>query len=102
MGQPDLDMDVIGMRFFPLSLTGEDVVWFTELPYNSIYTWNQLTKVFMENYFSMSKELSHKDKLNNFVALPEESVSSSRERFTTVIRSVPNHCTDDESLKKYF
>ena len=42
VGRPDLDLDVIGFRVFPLSLTGEAAIWFTELPYNSIFTWNQL------------------------------------------------------------
>ena len=38
VGRPDLDLDVIGLRVFPLSLMGEDAMWFTELPYNSIFT----------------------------------------------------------------
>ena len=40
--------------------------------------------------------------MNNFVALPGESVSSSWERFTSFFRSVPNHRINDESLKEYF
>ena len=50
----------------------------------------------------MSKKLNHKDRVNNFVVLPGESVSSSRDRFTLFFRSVPNHRIDDESLKEYF
>ena len=46
VGRPDLDLDVIGLRVFPLSLTGEAAIWFTELPYSSIFTWNQLRDVF--------------------------------------------------------
>ena len=34
VGRPDLDLDVIGIRVFPLSLTGEAAIWFTELRYN--------------------------------------------------------------------
>ena len=34
VGRPDLDLDVIGLRVFPLSLMGEATIWFTELPYN--------------------------------------------------------------------
>ena len=30
--RPDLDLDVIELRVFPLSLTGEATIWFTELP----------------------------------------------------------------------
>ena len=40
--------------------------------------------------------------MNNFVALPRESVSSSWDRFASFFRSVPNHRIDDESLKEYF
>ena len=38
VGRPGLDLDVIGLRVFPLSLMGEASIWFTELPYNSIFT----------------------------------------------------------------
>ena len=72
VGRPDLDLDVIGLRVFPLSLTGEVAMWFTELPYNSIFTWNQLRDVFLARYYPVSKKLNHKDRVNNFVALPGE------------------------------
>ena len=102
VGRTDLDLDVIGLRVFPLPLTGEAAMWFTELLYNSIFTWNQLRDVFLARYYPVSKKLNHKDRVNNFVALPGESVSSSWDRFTSFLRSVPNHCIDDESLKEYF
>ena len=38
MGRPNLELDVIGLRVFPLLLTGEATIWFTELPYNSIFS----------------------------------------------------------------
>ena len=47
VGRLDLDLDVIGLKVFPLSLTGEVAIWFTKLPYNSIFTWNQLRDVFL-------------------------------------------------------
>ena len=102
VGMPDLDFDVIGLSVFHLSLTGEAAMWFTELPYNSIFTWNQLRDLFLAHYYPVSKKLNHKDKVNNLVALQGESVSSSWDRFTSFLRSVPNHHIDDESLKEYF
>ena len=69
-----MNLDVIGLRVFPLSLTGEAAIWFTMLPYNSILTWNQLRDVFLARYYPVSKKLNHKDRVNNFVALPGESV----------------------------
>ena len=38
VGRLDLDLDVIRLRVFPLSVMGEVVIWFTKLPYNSIFT----------------------------------------------------------------
>ena len=102
VGRHDLDLDVIGLRVFPLSLTREATKWFTELPYNSIFTWNQLRDVFLSRYYPVSKKLNHKDIVNNIVALPGESFSGSWDRFTSFLRSVPNHRIHDESLKEYF
>jgi len=34
VGLSELDMDVIGLRVFPLLLTGDATVLFSELPYN--------------------------------------------------------------------
>ena len=95
-------LDVIGIRVFPLSLMGEAAIWFTELPYNLIFTWNQLRDVFLARYYPVSKKLNYKDRVNNFVALPGESVNSSWDRLTSYLRSVPNHRIDDESLRNTF
>ena len=70
VGSPNLDLDVIGLRVFPLSLTGEAAIWFIELPYNSIFILNQLRDVFFACYYPVSKKLNHKDIVNNFVAIP--------------------------------
>lgn len=56
-------MDVIGLHVFSLSLTGDTVVWFKYLPYNSIYTCEQLIKMFWARFFPLSKNLNKKDKL---------------------------------------
>ena len=95
-------MNVIGLRVFPLSLTGDVAIWFTQLPYNSFHNWDQLRYVFLARYFPVSKKLNHKDKVNNFVALLGESVSSSWDRLIVFVRGVRNNRIDDESFKEYF
>lgn len=50
----------------------------------------------------MSKKLKHKDKVNNFVTLHGESISSSWDRFTVLVKGIPNHRIDDDSLKEYY
>ena len=47
VGRRDLYLDVIGLIVFPLSLMGEAAIWFSELPYNSTFTWNKLRDVFL-------------------------------------------------------
>ena len=39
VGRLNMDIDIIGLWVFPLSVSGEAIFWFIELPYNSIYTW---------------------------------------------------------------
>ena len=56
----------------------------------------------LAKFFPVSNNLNKKDKLNNFVELPGESLSYSWDRFTAFIRSVSNHHIDDELLKEYF
>ena len=85
VGRPDLNMDIIGLRVFPLSLMGEAAIWFTELHYNPIFTWNQLRDAFLERYYSVSRKLNHKDRVNKFVALPGESVISSWDMCTSFL-----------------
>ena len=80
---------------FPLSVIGDVGIWFTEMPYNSIYTWDQLRDVFLASYYLVSKNLNHKDNINNFMALPRELVCSSWDRFTAFVRGVPNNSNDD-------
>ena len=58
--------------------------------------------MFLARYYPISKKINNKDRVNNFVALPGESVSSSWDRFTSFLRSVPNNHIDDESLREYF
>ena len=85
------------------SLTdGRGFFWFNKLPYNSIFTWNQLRNIFLARYYANTKKLNHKETVNNFVALPGELVCSSWDIFPSFLRIVPNHSIDDESLKEYF
>ena len=83
VGRPDMDLDVVGLRVFPLSLMREADIWFIKLSYNSILSWNQLRDVYLARYYPVSKKLNNKDRVKNFVAIPGESISSSWDRFTS-------------------
>lgn len=51
VGQLDWDIDVIVLTVFPLSLTDDVSFWFNDLPYKSIFTWEQLAEVFFAKFF---------------------------------------------------
>ena len=57
--------------------------------------------MFLGKGYLVSKIHNHKDRVNNFVAFPGESIISSRDTLTSFVRSVPNQHIDDESLKEY-
>lgn len=70
VGRQDLDMDVIGLKLFPLSLMGEGIIWFTKFSYNLIYTSDKFRDMFLARYYLVSKNLNHNSRGKNFVALP--------------------------------
>lgn len=66
LGRIDWDTDVIRCEVFSLSMTSNMVTWFNEIPYKSIYIWEQLMDVFLENIVLVSKKQNKKNKLNIF------------------------------------
>lgn len=48
------------------------------------------------------EEVELKGQAQQFFTQPGESMSGSWDRFTAFMRSIPNHCIDDDSLKEYF
>lgn len=63
--------------------------------HTTLYTLDQSNDLILARYYPVSKKLNHKDKVNNFVALPGESVSSFWHRFTTFVIGVPNYRIND-------
>ncbi|XP_050878785.1 uncharacterized protein LOC127082600 [Lathyrus oleraceus] len=49
------------MQFFPSSLTKNAFTWFTTLPQNSIHSWNQLERMFHEQFYMGKTKISLKE-----------------------------------------
>lgn len=49
------------MKFFPSSLTKNAFTWFTTLPQNSIHSWNQLERMFHEQFYMRQMKISLKE-----------------------------------------
>ena len=46
-----LNNENLRIKYFPSSLTKNTFTWFTTLPKNSIHTWNQLERMFHEQFY---------------------------------------------------
>ncbi|XP_058776003.1 uncharacterized protein LOC131650309, partial [Vicia villosa] len=49
------------MKYFPSSLTKNDFTWFTTLPPQSLFSWNQLERLFHEQFYMGQSKISLKE-----------------------------------------
>nr|GEV47175.1 reverse transcriptase domain-containing protein [Tanacetum cinerariifolium] len=58
--------DALRLYFFPYSLTHHATAWFDRLPRNSINTFEQMAKMFLEKYFPPSMVMKLRNEITNF------------------------------------
>ncbi|KAK4737325.1 hypothetical protein R3W88_001022 [Solanum pinnatisectum] len=99
---PGVNQTTMGLRLFPLSLTGEATNWLNEMPDDSIRTWNELKEAFLERFILESKELHMKDEISTHKQLPRESMHDTWWRFSQKLNKFPNHDLTERHLKQAF
>nr|GEU57329.1 DNA-directed DNA polymerase [Tanacetum cinerariifolium] len=85
--------DALCLYLFPHSLTHHATAWFDRLPRNSINTFEQMAKMFLEKYFPPSMVTKLRNKIPNFRQRPDESLFEAWERGTFMKRR-PEECYD--------
>nr|GEU58656.1 reverse transcriptase domain-containing protein [Tanacetum cinerariifolium] len=83
--------DAFHLYLFPHSLTHHDTAWFDRLPRNSITTFEQMAKMFLEKYFPPSMVTKLRNEITNFYQRLDESLFEAWERYKLSINSCPNH-----------
>nr|GEX64969.1 hypothetical protein [Tanacetum cinerariifolium] len=83
--------DALRLYLFPYSLTHHAAAWFDRLPRNSINTFQQMAKMFLEKYFSPSMVTKLRNEITNFRQRPDESLFKAWECYKLSIDSCPNH-----------
>nr|GEV21670.1 reverse transcriptase domain-containing protein [Tanacetum cinerariifolium] len=83
--------DALRMYLFPHSLTHHDTAWFDRLPRNSINTFEQMAKMFLEKYFPPSMVTKLRNEITNFRQRLDESLFEAWERYKLSIDRFPNH-----------
>nr|GEY75215.1 reverse transcriptase domain-containing protein [Tanacetum cinerariifolium] len=83
--------DALRLYLFPHSLTHHATSWFDCLPRNSINTFEQMAKMFLEKYFPPFMVTKLRNKINNFHQRPDESLFEVWECYKLSIDRCPNH-----------
>ncbi|KAK4716479.1 hypothetical protein R3W88_014817 [Solanum pinnatisectum] len=86
-----VNQTTMSLRLFPLSLTREATNWLNKMPDDSIQTWTELKKAFLERLFPESKELQTKDEISIHKQLPGEAMHDTWWRFSQKLKKCPNH-----------
>nr|GEX66708.1 reverse transcriptase domain-containing protein [Tanacetum cinerariifolium] len=73
--------DALRLYLFPHSLTHHATAWFDRLPRNSINTFKQMAKMFLDKYFPPSMVTKLRNEITNFRQRPDESLFEAWERY---------------------
>ncbi|GJR17883.1 reverse transcriptase domain-containing protein [Tanacetum coccineum] len=74
--------DALRLHLFPYSLQGRVAEWFDRLPRNSITSFDQMAKIFLEKYFPSSVVTKLRNDITNFNQEPDESLFEAWEPFS--------------------
>nr|GEY56324.1 reverse transcriptase domain-containing protein [Tanacetum cinerariifolium] len=83
--------DALRLYLFPYSLTHHATSCFNCFPRNSITTFEQMAKMFLEKYFPPSMVTKLRNEIINFRQRPDESLFEAWERYIILIDRCPNH-----------
>jgi len=77
-------------NYLPVMLTPTAMNWFTSLAPDSIRSWEELKKVFTDNYMATCTRPGTKHDLNRIYQKPSELLHSYIRRFSRMRNSIPN------------
>nr|GEY00022.1 reverse transcriptase domain-containing protein [Tanacetum cinerariifolium] len=83
--------DALRLYLFPYSLQHRAAEWFDHFPRNSINTFNQMAKIFLEKYVPPPMVTKLRNDITNFRQEPDESLFEAWERYKLSIDQCPNH-----------
>nr|XP_033511435.1 uncharacterized protein LOC117276207 isoform X1 [Nicotiana tomentosiformis] len=100
--QPNVTPKAIKLLLFPFSVTGEAQTWMNLLPINSIATWEELVKHFLNKFYPPNKTARQIDEILQFRQKPTETLKETWERFNGMLVKCPHHGIPDQMLGQRF
>ncbi|GJW02211.1 reverse transcriptase domain-containing protein [Tanacetum coccineum] len=83
--------EVVMLRTFPFSLSGEAKTWLNELDEGTITTWNEMREAFIRRYFSLAKFKRLLNELHNFHQLSHETLVDAWLHIKSMLRTCYGH-----------
>ncbi|GJX83252.1 DNA-directed DNA polymerase [Tanacetum coccineum] len=97
-----LTKDDIRLQLFSYTLKDRAKHWFNSLPRQSVTTWADMQKLFLEEFYPISKTSDVRNKIKSFRQIPGELFHESFERLNDLLRSCPHHDIPKWELVKIF
>ncbi|GKC17361.1 zinc finger, CCHC-type containing protein [Tanacetum coccineum] len=88
---PNITVDQLMLRVFPISLTGAASRWLRNEPTGSIKTWEDLKTKFLNKYCPPGRTTKKMEEINNFQQEPDETLYQAWERFKELLMKCPQH-----------
>ncbi|GKC91924.1 reverse transcriptase domain-containing protein [Tanacetum coccineum] len=88
---PNITVDQLMLRVFPISLTGAASRWLRNEPTGSIKTWEDLKTKFLNKYCPPGRTAKKMEEINNFQQESDETLFQAWERFKELLMKCPQH-----------
>ncbi|GKD98665.1 putative reverse transcriptase domain-containing protein, partial [Tanacetum coccineum] len=88
---PNITIDQVMLRAFPMSLTGAVSRWLRNKPSGSITTWEDLKTKFLSKYCPPARTAIKMEEINNFQQEPNENLYQAWEQFKEYLMKCPQH-----------
>src|SRR3954471_16116680 len=90
------------LRMFPFTLAEEAEEWFYSLPAGSITSWEEMEKVFLNEYFPASVFIRKRYDILNFKQQEGEPLGNAYKRFKRILVACPTHNMDKTEQMQVF
>ena len=97
-----LDMDLLKLKAFPLTLKDKAKIWLNSLRPRTIRNWAEIQAEFLKKFFSTTKTNSLKRQIYTYSAYDNEKFYQCWERFMETINASPHHGFDTWMLVNHF
>ncbi|GJR54573.1 hypothetical protein Tco_1405094 [Tanacetum coccineum] len=88
---PNITIDQVMLRAFPMSLTGAASQWLRSKPTGLITTCEDLKTKFLSKYCPPARTAKKMEEINNFQQEPDENLYQAWERFKELLMKCPQH-----------